>query len=186
MVNVKLHGIFENFMKTEWILNVNSVLEIFEAIEANTNNLLNTLGVLNEYITHFVIYVDDKIVPSEYINSPILNKDSKVEIVPLIIGSAELVIGLVLLAISTGIQMLITKLLTPKSPTDIKTISRLFSNYENVSLRNVPIPIGYGRLKVGSIIVSNNVNFIINAGNGLTAEQNANNPFLVELQKTNP
>ena len=49
--------------------------------------------------------------------------------------------------------MLITKLLTPKSPIDIKTVSRLFSSYENVSLRNVVIPIGYGRLKIGSIII---------------------------------
>ena len=79
--------------------------------------------------------------------------------------------------------MLITKLLTPKSPTDIKTVSRLFSSYENVSLRNVAIPIGYGRLRIGSIIVANNINFRIMTGNGSTAEQNANNPFLIELRK---
>lgn len=186
MVNVKLHGVFENFIQTEWNLNVLSILEIFEAIEANSNKLVSTLGILNEYITHFIIYVDGNVVPPEYINSPILNKKSKVEIVPLILGAAELVIGLILLAISTGIQMLITKLLTPKSPTDIKTVSRLFSNYENVSLRNVAIPIGYGRLRIGSIVVANNINFIINAGNGLTAEQNAKNPFLIELAKQNP
>jgi hypothetical protein len=57
--------------------------------------------------------------------------------------------------------MLITKLLTPKSPIDIKTVSRLFSSYENVSLRNVVIPIGYGRLKIGSIIIANSISFIV-------------------------
>jgi len=57
--------------------------------------------------------------------------------------------------------MLITKLLTPKSPIDIKTVSRLFSSYENVSLRNVAIPIGYGRLKIGSIIIANSISFIV-------------------------
>ena len=57
--------------------------------------------------------------------------------------------------------MLITKLLTPKSPIDIKTVSRLFSSYENVSLRNVAIPIGYGRLKIGSIIIANSISFVI-------------------------
>lgn len=186
MVNVKLHGVFENFIDTDWTLNVKSVLEIFEAIEANTNKLVSTLGILNEYISHFIIYVDEKPVPPEYLNSPILNKNSKVEIVPLIIGSAELIIGLVLLAISTGIQMLITKLLTPKSPVDIKTVSRLFSNYENVSLRNVPIPIGYGRLKIGSIVVSNNINFILYSNNGKTAEQNLNNPLITLLDQSSP
>ena len=69
MVNIKLNGIFENFIDTEWNLNVSSVLEAFEAIEANSNKLISTLGVLNEYITHFIIYVDGEIMPPEYINS---------------------------------------------------------------------------------------------------------------------
>ena len=72
MVSVKLHGIFENFIQTDWELNVSSVLEIFYAIEANTGKLVSTLGNINEYITHFLVYVDDKIVSPEYINSPIL------------------------------------------------------------------------------------------------------------------
>lgn len=177
MVNIKLHGIFENFIPTEWNLNVSSVLEIFEAIEANTNKLVSTLGVIDQYISHFIIYVDEKPVPQEYLNSPILNKNSKVEIVPLIIGSGELIVGLVLLAISTGIQMLITKLLSPKSPIDIKTVSRLFSNVENVSLRNVPIPLGYGRLKIGSIVISNSIAFKTYANNGNSAETQLNNPI---------
>lgn len=159
MVDVKLHGVFENFIKTDWKLNVSSVLEVFEAIEANSNKLVSTLGSLNEYLNYFIIYVDDKIMPPEYLTSPILKKNSKVEVVPLVFGSAELAIGIALMLIGTGIQMLITKLLTPKSPTDVKTVSRLFSNYENVTLRNVPIPIGYGRCKVGSTVISNNINF---------------------------
>ena len=164
MVNVKLHGVFENFIETNWNLNVKSIIEVFQAIEANTGKLISTLGNINEYISYFMIYVDDKIVAPEYLNSPILKRNSKVEVVPLILGSAEqIIIGLILLAISTGIQMLITKLLTPESPTDIKTVSRLFSGYENVSLRNVSIPIGYGRLKIGSIVISNDISFTIHA-----------------------
>jgi len=41
MVNVKLHGVFENFVKTDWLLNVKTVGEAFEAIEANSNKMLN-------------------------------------------------------------------------------------------------------------------------------------------------
>lgn len=171
MVNVKLHGIFEDFIETEWKLNVKSIIEIFQAIEANTGKLVLTLGNLNEYISHFIIYVDDKIVEPEYLNSPILKNNSKVQIVPLIIGSAEqIIIGLVLLAISTGIQMLITQLLSPKSPIDVKTVSRLFSNYENVTLRNVAIPIGYGRLRIGSIIISNDISFNMYINNEVSSE----------------
>lgn len=178
MVNVKLHGVFENFIETNWNLNVKSIIEVFQAIEANTGKLISTLGNINEYISYFMIYVDDKIVAPEYLNSPILKRNSKVEVVPLILGSAEqIIIGLILLAISTGIQMLITKLLTPESPTDIKTVSRLFSGYENVSLRNVSIPIGYGRLKIGSIVISNDISF------KMYAESKSSNQALSQVAK---
>jgi predicted phage tail protein len=158
MVNVKLHGIFESLVKTQWSLNVKTVSEAFEAIEANSGKLIKTLGILEEYISHFLIYVDGKIMPPEYLGSPILNKNSKIEVVPLILGSdfgITLLISLIIMAIATGIQIMITKLLSPKTPKDIKNNSKLFSGYENVSKRNVSIPIGYGRLKVGSVVVSN-------------------------------
>jgi predicted phage tail protein len=162
MVNVKLHGIFEEYVKTEWQLNVKTVSEIFEAIEANSGKLLKALGNFQEYLTHFIIYVDDKPVPVEYINSPILKKNSKVEVVPLILGSTiagiDILIGLLLIAIATGIQILVTSLMTPKAPKDIKNNSRLFSGYENVTKRNVAIPVGYGRLKIGSIVIANDIN----------------------------
>lgn len=158
MVNVKLHGIFENFVKTEWSLNVKTIGEVFEAIEANSNKLIETLGTMQDYLSHFIIYVDDKIVAPEYLNSPILKKNSVVEVVPLILG-AELGIAamIIIMLIAMGIQMLITRLLTPKAPKDIKNNSRMFSAYENVTKRNVAIPIGYGRLKIGSVLISNDL-----------------------------
>lgn len=158
MVSIKLHGIFESLIKTEWNLNVKTVSEAFEAIEANSGKLTKTLGILEEYISHFLIYVDGKIMSPDYINSPILNKNSKIEVVPLVLGSdfgITLLVSLIIMAIATGIQLLITKLLSPKTPKDIKNNSKLFSGYENVTKRNVSIPIGYGRLKVGSVVVSN-------------------------------
>ena len=158
MVNVKLHGIFESFVKTEWSLNVKTIGEVFEAIEANSNKLIETLGTMQDYLSHFIIYVDDKIVAPEYLNSPILKKNSVVEVVPLILG-AELGIAamIIIMLIAMGIQMLITRLLTPKAPKDIKNNSRMFSAYENVTKRNVAIPIGYGRLKIGSVLISNDL-----------------------------
>ena len=125
------------------------------------NIVLTCLGNFQEYLTHFIIYVDDKPVSHEYFNSPILKKDSKIEVVPLILGSTiagiDILIAILLIAISTGISMLITSLMTPKAPKDIKNNSRLFSGYENVTKRNVSIPIGYGRLKIGSIVIANDV-----------------------------
>lgn len=159
MVNVKLHGIFESFVKTEWSLNVKTIGEVFEAIEANSNKLIETLGTMQDYLSHFIIYVDDKIVAPEYLNSPILKKNSVVEVVPLILGAEPLSMTamFIIMLIAMGIQMLITRLLTPKAPKDIKNNSRMFSAYENVTKRNVAIPIGYGRLKIGSVLISNDL-----------------------------
>ena len=78
MVNIKLHGIFEQFVKTEWDLNVKTVGEALEAIEANSGKLIIGLNQLQEYLSHFIIYVDNKIVSSEYLYSPILQKNSHV------------------------------------------------------------------------------------------------------------
>jgi len=161
MVTIKLHGIFEEFVKTDWLLNVKTVGEAFEAIEANSNKMLTALGNMQEYLTHFIIYVDDKIMPPEYLNSPILNKNSKIEVVPLMLGAVfvfdDFLIALVIMIIAMGIQMLVTRLMSPKAAKDIKNNSRMFSGYENVTKRNVAIPIGYGRLKIGSIVISNDL-----------------------------
>jgi predicted phage tail protein len=158
MVTIKLHGIFEEFVKTDWLLNVKTVGEAFEAIEANSNKMLTALGNMQEYLTHFIIYVDDKIMPPEYLNSPILSKNSKIEVVPLMIGAlVDWVVYLIIMLIAMGIQMLVTRLMSPKAAKDIKNNSRMFSGYENVTKRNVAIPIGYGRLKIGSIVVSNDL-----------------------------
>ena len=158
MVNIKLHGIFENFVKRDWLLNVKTVGEAFEAIEANSNKLIEILGTMQEYLSHFIIYVDDKIMAPEYLNSPILKKNSVVEVVPLILGAEiGLMTMIIVMLIAMGIQMLITRLLSPKAPKDIKNNSRMFSAYENVTKRNVAIPIGYGRLKIGSVLVSNDL-----------------------------
>jgi predicted phage tail protein len=106
-------------------------------------------------------------MPPEYLDSPILKKTSVVEVVPLLIGSDfGITAFLLMLAVSIGIQLLIAKIMTPKSPVDVKTNSRLFSNYENVTARNVPVPLGYGRVKVGSIVVSNNLIITNREGQG--------------------
>ena len=139
-------------------MNVKTVGEAFEAIEANSNKLIETLGTMQEYLSHFIIYVDDKIMAPEYLNSPILKKNSVVEVVPLILGAEiGLMTMIIVMLIAMGIQMLITRLLSPKAPKDIKNNSRMFSAYENVTKRNVAIPIGYGRLKIGSVLVSNDL-----------------------------
>jgi predicted phage tail protein len=161
MVNIKLHGIFEKYIKTDWKLNVKTVLEAFRAIEANTNRFVNSLISISDISSHFLIYVDDKLIAREYLNSPILKKNSKIEVVPVISGSGpvSIITAIIVILISTAVSYLVTKLLTPKAPQDRKNVSSLFSGYENVVSRGVAIPFGYGRLRLGSIVIGNDVIF---------------------------
>lgn len=161
MVNIKLHGLFEKYIKTNWKLNVKTVLEAFRAIEANTNRFVNGLISISDVSSHFLIYVDDKLITREYLNSPILKKNSKIEVVPVISGSefASIITAIIIILVSTAVSYLVTKLLTPKAPQDRKNVSSLFSGYENVVSRGVAIPFGYGRLRLGSIVIGNDVIF---------------------------
>ena len=61
MINIILEGVLGKTLGNSWSLNVNSVLEVFEAIEANTNRITKFYKDLEKTMTHFVVYIDDKI-----------------------------------------------------------------------------------------------------------------------------
>ena len=58
--------------------------------------------------------------------------------------------------LSFGISMLISKMLKPDDPDTVSTSSFIFGQAENVANQGVPVPVGYGRLKIGSRIISVN------------------------------
>lgn len=154
MVDITLRGILGKQFGSEWRLNVSSVLEIFEAIEANTSRVSRCFYDLQKFATHFVIFIDGKAMPSYLLNSKILKKNNKVEILPIVQGSGGLelfIIGVLL----TVASIVITKMLSPKAPKDVKTNSTILGGIRNVTARNIVVPIGYGRLKLGSAVVSN-------------------------------
>jgi predicted phage tail protein len=152
MVNVRLEGVLSKDFKSFWELRVLSVFEIFEAIAANNPDFVEHLINLNSFFTHFAVIVDGKIIPYYHIKSKILKKNSKVRIVPILQGAwTTIIIGVLLIVLS----IVLMSILSPKSPKDIKTNSFALGSIQNVEKRNVPIPIGYGRLRVGSLVISN-------------------------------
>ena len=135
---------------------MNSVLEVFEAIEANTNRITKFYKDLEKTMTHFVVYIDDKIMPHHLLNSKILNSGSTVKILPIIQGSEPttmVIIGLTLIALSIVLSIV----LSPKQPKDVKTNSTIIGGIRNVLNRNIAVPIGYGRLRIGSAVISNDI-----------------------------
>lgn len=155
MINVVLHGVLGKKLGKNWILNVNSVYEIFEAVEANNQKINKYFSDFKKFVSHFIVYVDGKILPAYLLKSKILENGNKVEILPIVQGSATALIitGIVMMILS----IILSIVLSPKVPKDVKTNSSILGSISNVLNRNAPVPLGYGRLRIGSLVVSNDI-----------------------------
>lgn len=154
MVNITLHGLLGKKLGKYWNLEVNSVLEIFDAIEANNHRINKYFNDFNKFFTHFIVFIDGQMMPAHLIKSNVLKEDSKVEILPVIQGGwALIIIGIVLIAVS----IILSIVLSPKAPKDVKTNSTILGGIRNVLNRNIPVPIGYGRMRLGSSVISNDI-----------------------------
>jgi len=68
------------------------------------------------------------------------------------------VVGTVLgAALAFGLNLLISKLMKPDDPDRANTTSFLFGQAENVARQGVVVPVGYGRMIIGSRTVSVNL-----------------------------
>lgn len=153
MINVTLHGILGKKLGKFWELEVESIMEVFEAVEANCYQVNKYFNDFNKFFTHFVVYIDGKMMPAHLIKSKILKPDSKVEIVPVVQGGWFILVGVILIVLS----IVLAVLLSPKAPKDVKTNSTILGGVRNVLNRNIPIPIGYGRMRLGSAVISNDI-----------------------------
>jgi len=153
MVNITLHGLLGKKLGKDWLLEVESIIEIFEAIEANNIKINKYFSDMNKFVSHFIVYVDGKIIPYYLLKSKILKSDSKVDVVPVIQGGWLVAIGIILIALSFVLMMV----LSPKLPKDVKTNSTILGGVRNVLNRNIPVPLGYGRLRIGSAVITNDI-----------------------------
>lgn len=154
MIDITLKGILGKSLGEKWRLNVSSVLEIFEAIEANTLKISKHYKNLSKFSLHFIILVDGKPLSAHLINAKILKDGQKVKILPVVQGGwVMFVIGMILMVLS----MVLLKALSPDKPRDVRTNSYILGNIRNTTSNNIPVPIGYGRFKVGSAVVSNSL-----------------------------
>jgi predicted phage tail protein len=153
-----------------------SLKDILRCVSVNFPKLGVKLKKLTHITDNILIVVDNEILDSKDIDSKIRDA-SVIELVPIIafsgifaaITAALIKAGLAVAAaktiafiatvvlvsaISFGISFLISKLLTPKDPKQVKTSSFILGAKGNVAARNTPIPLGYGKLRVGSYVVS--------------------------------
>jgi len=171
MTNVFLEGRLGDVVGQEFTFKARNVKEVLSAIEANSGKLRNYLFSNKKRL--FAIFVEGK--EAGLFTSV---KGKVVRILPILFGSvatisamiaaklvkgavAKAVVGFIVGAVlsavlSFGISMLISKMLKPDDPDTVSTSSFIFGQAENVANQGVPVPVGYGRLKIGSRIISVN------------------------------
>jgi predicted phage tail protein len=184
MTNVIIHGRFGEVVGKHHNFACSKLSEVFRAIESNT-------GMLRKYTSSnrkrkMSIFVNGKAASDK--NFDLVNvKNSEVVILPILMGAigftivaaistaATLTVGakiaavIINIAFAIGMSLLMSKLLAPDDPDTASTSSYIFNQAENAVKQGSPVPVGYGRFKVGSTILSVS---LINVDKALTLEGN--------------
>ena len=174
MTELSIEGKLGKVFGSTWQLSVSNFVELFSALEANTQKLRNYLRKNKK--EYWAIFVDGERVDADgFLFDNI--KDKKVKIIPILAGAAatvavaiveaigiqstlgalvaEFVLTIIIsTAISFGLSLLIAKLMKPDDPEAVNTTSFLFSSPENVAEQGQVVPVGYGRIRTGSKVIS--------------------------------
>jgi predicted phage tail protein len=174
---VILHGELGDKFQEELNLAVNSPAETMRALQANYPEIHSFL--INSALDgkEYAFRSSEGIILEEEFE--INNSSKEFHIVPMIEGSGFMAGTLGSIGIAWGTSYLsswIMKRLFPNKNKDddrtrIESNSYLYNGAENVEKQGVPIPIGYGRLRVGSKVISNallNLDFDYETGKVVT------------------
>jgi predicted phage tail protein len=206
MTKVILHGILAKEFGSSFNFELGRVKDVIRAIDANKNNFSKKLRDLALQGIHYSLILDGKKI-SELSELEVKKEHNQIDIVPMIMGAGP-VAGLVALVVkvvsaiatsgfltslalnivSIGLQILLAP--KPDAGPPISATTRafnesfIFSNKANVASQGAPIPVGYGRLKVGSQIIQFSIKSFPQSESSTQAM--STNPFdLVSDQEVN-
>ena len=166
MTSIKLHGILAREYGSSFNFSLPNPKNVLEAIDCNKKGFIKRIIELQKQGFCYDIIINKKRIVEEEQISGIKNPKT-IDLVPAIAGSGPafflpLVGGSALLAniASALFFAVISYALTPKPEVEALEIeadasksSLIFTNTVNVASQGSPVPIGYGRLKVGSQVI---------------------------------
>ena len=183
MTQVILHGILAKEFRKNFSLAIKRPKEIFDAISCSHSNFRNRIAELANQGIHFALLVDGKKMTAIE-DLSVASDNQKIDIVPVICGAGAVVavvgvafaIGGAAVGIGTtiggflfavgfglammGIQMMLApkpKMERPESEVSAAKQSFLFSSKANAAEQGIPVPVGYGRLRVGSAVIQSTI-----------------------------
>lgn len=157
-----LHGkIAKQFGKSFEFYNIRSLKNAVSAMNIINPKFKSYLVGESQRGINYQILVDEKIVKNVN-NFTDIRPESKIHFVPCIFGAdpVSLIVSLVVNLVVAGIQYLLfpqEALNERRIEASIKGESYMFSTPDNIARQGQALPLGYGRLRIGSQIVSSSV-----------------------------
>lgn len=191
MKKIFLYGELGKFLGKEWELEVDSVQEALWAIEANTGKLTSFLSENSEKFGYYTFKVDDKKLSSrEELESKFSKSSKEIHIMPQVAGG-DVVNILIQVVIAVAMGFIMKALFKPPKPKEERqTRSYLFSGPENTAAQGIPVPLGYGRLRVGSVVISaslrNRQSWEFSTESGGTSSSDTVNPLNALNKRSEP
>lgn len=170
MTEIHLHGILGKKYGRLHRFAIKEPRDVVRALEANYENFSKDIKDLLKKNIVYTMVADDQWVQGMLFNK---NKIKKIDFVPAIIGSGPVVTGYALtwwmvatlvISIASAVYAYVQagKQQYPQIPgaegiSSANSKSLAFSNRENVTEQGNPVPLVYGRLKVGSFVVQSSI-----------------------------
>lgn len=167
MTTIRLHGILGKEYSNVFSLNIGNPSSVFSAIDCNRKGFLKRVVELQKQGFIYDVIVNKTRITDGYQMDTMKNPET-IDLVPVIVGSGPiagfLFGGTSILGSIAGSLALagISYALSPKPDTQDQRVSAtaeasrssfVFSNVINTASQGTPVPIGYGRLKIGSKVI---------------------------------
>jgi len=176
--SIYLHGKLGKQFGRKWTLNVDTIPEAFHAIDCNKNGFLDAVVESLSDGNQYVLLKKDinEINSEEDLEKNLLKEDEvelkiknqEIHLVPSVEGAGQwiaaklaeiawtklIVQTVIMVAISYGIAALMKPPEPPKvTSSSINTKSYVLNGAENRVSQGSPVPLGYGRLRIGSNVI---------------------------------
>lgn len=163
MTEIHLHGILGKKYGKVHKIALKKPRDVLFALEANYDDFLRDLKNLYQKNVYYAMIVDNELAEK---NSAVLSKKNvkRLDFVPIISGSGPAAIFMVLISVAQAYYNYVQagKVEYPKIPgassaTTANNRSLAFSNRENVTEQGNPVPLVYGRMRVGAAVVQTSI-----------------------------
>lgn len=162
MTEIHLHGILGKKYGRLHRFAIKEPRDVVRALEANYENFSKDLKDLLKKNIVYTIVADNQWVQGNSFTE--IKKINKIDFVPTIIGSTVVQIILLVISVASAVYSFVQagKQQYPQIPgaegtSAASSRSLSFSNRENITEQGNPVPLVYGRLKVGSFVIQSTI-----------------------------